>query len=84
MVLEEAKTIAHLVHSHIVRVLDFGVEDNTPFLAMDYAPNGTLRQRHPRGTYLPLTTIVPYVEQVAEALQNAHEQRQGSLVNKSP
>ena len=40
----EARTIAHLEHPHIVRVLDFGVEDGTPFLVMSYAPNGTLRQ----------------------------------------
>src|SRR5438128_1855647 len=45
---EEARTVARLVHPHIVRVLDFGVESNTPYLAMDYAPNGTLRLRHPK------------------------------------
>src|SRR6266446_8425610 len=43
----EARTIARLMHPHIVRVLDFGLEGLTPFLVMDYAPNGTLRQRHP-------------------------------------
>src|ERR1700686_4794522 len=42
----EARTIARLVHPNIVRVLEFGVEGNTPFLVLDYAPNGTLRQRH--------------------------------------
>ncbi len=55
---EEARTVARLVHPHIVRVLDFGVEGNTPYLAMDYAPNGTLRQRHPKGSRLLLATIV--------------------------
>src|SRR5207244_9753004 len=48
----EARTIARLEHPHIVRVLDFGVEDGVPFLVMSYAPNGTLRQRHPRGARL--------------------------------
>jgi len=71
----EAQTIARLLHPHIVRVLDFGVEGNTPYLVMDYAPNGTLRHHHPRGTPLPLTTIVSYTKQVAEALQYAHDQR---------
>ena len=28
----EAQTIARLLHPHIVRVLDFGVEGNTPYL----------------------------------------------------
>lgn len=72
--LNEARTIAHLVHPHIIRVLDFGVEGYTPFLVMDYAPNGTLRDRHPRGTRLPLSTILVYVKQVASGLQYAHEQ----------
>ncbi len=71
----EARTIAHLVHPHIVRVHDFGIENATPFLVMDYAPNGTLRQRHPRGIALPLALIVPYVKQIAGALQFAHDHR---------
>jgi serine/threonine protein kinase len=71
----EARTIARLEHPHIVRVLDFGVEGQLPFLVMSYAPNGTLRQRHPKGARLPLATIVPYVKQVAAALQYAHDAR---------
>jgi WD40 repeat protein/predicted Ser/Thr protein kinase len=71
----EARTLARLKHPHIVRVFDFGVENNIAYLVMDYAPNGTLRQRHPEGTPLPPTIILPYVEQVAAALQYAHEQK---------
>ena len=41
--LTEARTLAHLRHPHIIQVLDFGVEGKTPFLVMDYAPNGNLR-----------------------------------------
>ncbi len=73
--LGEARTIARLAHPHIVRVLEFGVAEGTAYLVMDYAPNGTLRQRHPRGTRLPLQTILPYVQQVAQALQHAHQQK---------
>ncbi len=73
--LDEARIVAHLVHPHIVRVFDFGVEGNTPFLVMEYAPNGTLRQRYPRGTRLPLDAIVSYVNQVASALQYAHDRK---------
>ena len=73
--LREARTIAHLEHSHIIRVRDFGVEGQTPFLVMDYAPNGTLRLRHSKGSRLPLPMIVPYVKQVASALQFAHDQK---------
>src|SRR2546426_2290812 len=71
----EARTIARLVHPHIVRVLDFGIENKTPFLVMDYASNGSLRKRHPKGTHLPLDTIVNYVKQVADALQYAHDEK---------
>ncbi|MEO8970641.1 MAG: protein kinase [Ktedonobacteraceae bacterium] len=71
----EARTIAHLVHPHIVRVLEFGIEGRTPFLVMDYAPNGTLRQRHLKGTVLTPTNILPYIKQTAAALQYAHDQK---------
>ncbi len=71
----ESLTIAHLIHPHIVRVLDFDVENNRPFLVMDYAPNGSLRERHPKGTRLPSATVVSYVKQVASALQYAHDQK---------
>jgi len=71
----EARTIARLVHPNIVRVLEFGIEDKTPFLVMDYASNGTLRQRHPKGTILPLPTVVKYVKQVTDALQYAHDEK---------
>ncbi|HLZ55682.1 MAG TPA: protein kinase [Ktedonosporobacter sp.] len=70
----EARTIARLIHPHIVRVLEFGIEGHLPFLVMDYAPGGSLRTLHPKGSRVPLPTIVSYVRQVAEALQYAHDQ----------
>jgi serine/threonine protein kinase len=73
--LNEARTIAHLIHPYIVRVLDFGVQDNTPFLVMDYAPHGTFRQRFLQGTPLPETPLVPYMKQTAAALQYGHDKK---------
>ncbi len=73
--LREAQTLAGLDHPHIVRVLDFAVQDGLPFLVMDYAVRGTLRTRHPAGTCVPLERIIAYVSQVASALQYAHDQR---------
>ncbi len=74
-----AQRMTELVHPHIVRVLEVGMEDHlkssTPFLVMEYAPNGTLRQRHPIGTRLPLALILSYVKQIAEALHYAHQQK---------
>ena len=71
----EARVIAQLIHPHIVRVLDFGVEGNAPYLVMDFAPYGTLRNRHPKGTRVPLYYVTAYVRQVADALYYAHSQR---------
>ncbi len=71
--LGEARTIARLEHPHIIRILDFDVAQDTPFLVMSYAPNGTLRQRYPKGTRLPLGSIIIYLKQAASALQYAHD-----------
>lgn len=71
----EAQLIARLIHPHIVRVLDFGVTGNMPYLVMDLAPHGTLRNRHPRGTRVPLYYVTAYVRQIADALYYAHTQR---------
>src|SRR5450759_1693785 len=50
---KEARTLANLHHAYIIRVLEFGIEDgNTPYLVMDYAPGGSLVERHPRGLCL--------------------------------
>lgn len=73
--LQEARIIAGLKHSHIVRVLEFGIEEQRPFLVMAYAPHGTLRRRYSRGKMLPPTIIAPYVRQIADALHYAHERR---------
>lgn len=71
----EARTLVRLIHPHIIRILDFGLEGSTPFLVMDYAPNGNMRQRFRPGQPLPLPTVVEYVKQVADALQYAHDQK---------
>ncbi len=73
--IHEARVIAHLRHPHIVQIFDFGIEDSTPFLVMEYAPNGNLRQRHQQGTRLTLETTLSYVRQIADALQFAHDQK---------
>ena len=73
--LVEGRTLVNLIHPHIVRVLEFGVEGDIPYLVMDYAPNGSLRQHYDKGTILPLAHIISYVRQVAEALQYAHSEK---------
>ena len=48
----EAQILARLSHPNILRVIDFGVQNNVPFLVIEFAPNGTLRDRHQRGSIL--------------------------------
>ena len=72
--LTEARHLSQLVHPHIIRVFDFTLQDHTPYLVMDYAPHGNLRQLHPPGSRLPLSTVVSYVLAIASALQYAHDQ----------
>lgn len=71
--LGEARIIAHLKHPHIVRVLEFGLEGPVPYLAMEYASNGSLRQNYPPGARLTPKTVLKYVGQIAEALQYIHD-----------
>ncbi len=71
--LTEARTM-RLQHPHIVSLLDFGLShENIPYLVMEYATGGSLRDRHPSGKPLPLSTISTYVAQLASALQYAHD-----------
>lgn len=73
--LSEARIIAGLQHSHIIRIIDFGIQDQTPYLVIEYAPNGTLNSLHPKGSLVPEEKIISYVQQIASALDYAHEQR---------
>lgn len=79
----EAKFMTTLKHPHIIEILDFGFETSpqdseddrkTPYLIMEYAPHGTLRNLYPHGTRVPLSEILSYTKQIAEALQYAHDQ----------
>ena len=73
--LHEAQTLARLKHPHILRVLDFGTEGNTPFLVMDYAQSGSLRDLHKKGSQIAPHLVASYIGQVASALHYAHSQR---------
>jgi Protein kinase domain/DnaJ C terminal domain len=71
--MQEAETVARLAYPNIVRVLEFGLDGASPYLVMDYAPGGTLQDRHSKGVILQVTAVLPYVKQVAAALQHAHK-----------
>jgi eukaryotic-like serine/threonine-protein kinase len=65
---QEAEITEQLVHPHIVRLLDFDLLEGIPFLVLDYAPGGSLRNRHPKGSQLALATVIAYIKEIAPAL----------------
>src|ERR1700730_10813451 len=71
----EAQTVARLLHPNIVRILDFDVQAERPFLVLDYAPGGSLRDRHSPGERLSVPQVADYLKQAAAALQYVHDQR---------
>jgi serine/threonine protein kinase len=72
--LAQTTALTRLQHPHIMPIIDFGIEDDRAFMVMTYAAQGTLRQRHPRGSRLPINTILSYAQQVESALTYIHEQ----------
>jgi len=66
----EARAQASLEHEHICRVFDVGEIDGTAYIAMQLVDGRTLRSIAPR---LELDAKIDLVEQVARAIQAAHE-----------
>ncbi len=73
---QEARLIASLEHAHILPVFDFGEEDKTAFLAMRYLQAGNLKNilENSPESLLPLKDVVKIIQQIASALDYAHEQ----------
>jgi len=70
----EAKNAAALSHPNIVPIFDRGEDENgTYYIAMEYLPGGTLKDRMPRRGGLPVRTAAAVALQVADALSAAHE-----------
>src|ERR687890_624651 len=71
----EAQSAAALSHSNIVSIFDRGSsEDGTYYIAMEYLPGGTLKDRIMSKGALPARTAAAVALQIAEALQAAHDQ----------
>src|SRR5437899_2248558 len=62
----EARLLVSLSHPHIIRVLDFGIEDEFAFLILEYASNGVVEHHH--RSLLSFPIAVSYLKQVASAL----------------
>jgi eukaryotic-like serine/threonine-protein kinase len=70
----EAQSAAALSHPNIVSIFDRGEsEDGTYYIAMEYLPGGTLKNRILKRGALPARTAAAVALQMAEALRAAHE-----------
>ncbi|MEW5939761.1 MAG: serine/threonine-protein kinase [Chloroflexota bacterium] len=66
----EAKALAKMSHPHIVKVMDYGDHEGSPYLVMEYLPGGTLKQRV--GKPIPWREAVQLILPIAQALEYAH------------
>src|SRR3712207_9051355 len=70
----EAQSAAALSHPNIVSIFDRGAsEDGTYYIAMEYLPGGTLKDRILKRGALPARTAAEVALQIAEALHAAHK-----------
>src|SRR5829696_6534680 len=70
----EAQSAAALSHPNIVSIFDRGAsEDGTYYIAMEYLPGGTLKDRILKRGAFPTHTAAGVALQIAEALRAAHE-----------
>jgi serine/threonine-protein kinase len=68
----EARAIAQLQSPHVVRILDYALVDDVPFIAMEYLQGEDLASRLSRVGRLDPATTYRIVSQVARGLAKAH------------
>jgi serine/threonine-protein kinase len=71
----EARAVARLNHPHVVTVIDFGEDDGTPYIVLEFVEGETLKQRIRRSGRLPVAEAVAYAIEIGRALQAAHAER---------
>jgi hypothetical protein len=70
--IREAKAVARLTHPHVLPIYDFGQEDGLSYIVMQYVEAGTLKEL--LGQPINLIAAADVIEQIADALDYAHEQ----------
>jgi serine/threonine protein kinase len=75
----EARTLVKLTHGSIAQVLDMGLHQGEPYLALEYIDGKDLRKIAARGRErnlpLPLTFVLFTMSRVLDALAYAHRKR---------
>lgn len=69
----EAKALARLSHPHIVKVHDYGDENDTPYLVMELLEGGSLREK--MGAAMPFVEAARLLIPICQALQYAHQMK---------
>src|SRR5207244_1766007 len=69
----EAEAVARLRHAHIVQIHAIGRHEGRPYFSLEYVEGGSLAERL-QGTPQPARPAALLVEQLAQAMQCAHEQ----------
>src|SRR2546421_4149110 len=69
----EADAIAALDHVNIIPIYEYGEQDELAYLVMPYVSGGSLREVVAKRGKLPLSEATNIVEQVAAALDYAHQ-----------
>lgn len=68
----EAKAIGQLQHPHIVRVIDFDIQDDNYYMVMEFVQGGDLRGYLDQAGALPVVEALSLTQQLASALSYAH------------
>ena len=68
----EVRIVTQLEHRNIVPVYDFGEFESQPYIAMRYMPAGSVEELLSAGR-IPLPRVLSIIEQVASALDYAHQ-----------
>lgn len=71
--LREAEAVSNLDHANILPIHSYGEQDGLPYIIMPYMPGGTLREYIKSRGRLSLTEAQWFLQQIAAALDYAHE-----------
>src|SRR2546429_2486158 len=74
--LQGAQSLCQLKHPHLLSVIDAGFRHGRPYVIMEYATGGSLRQRLDRQilALLPTEEVLTLIEQISQVLDYLHQQ----------
>ena len=70
----EAELMAHLRHPNIITIYDYGEQNGLPYIVMEYLTGTTLSEIMKERGHVSLAESLPLLEDLASALDYAHDQ----------